>query len=169
MKPLWLSRLAEHLEGAALGSPATARKPAAAVTSFVDLLQGAQQSQPDYLALNPDRRARRLLVDGELHAVGSPNAILQYLGSARAATPLWPERRQGAAPTSPAGNAGSSRIGARRPAGPLDLREPGQEVRRGARRRPTRPRSPRPPRPSTRKPRCSTRISPSTNIWSTIR
>ena len=76
---------------------------------FVDLSKGAQHT-PDYLALNPTGRTPTL-VDGDFKLWES-TAIMQYIASKSRIRSGRTTRAP--APTSRAGNAGSSRIGARR-------------------------------------------------------
>ena len=78
---------------------------------IVDLIKGGSHS-PDYLAINPTGRTPTL-VDGDFKLWES-TAIMQYVASQKPNS-LWPNDAR-TRPTSCAGKAGSSRIGARRAA-----------------------------------------------------
>ena len=77
---------------------------------FVDLAKGAQRT-PDYLALNPTGRTPTL-VDGD-STLWESNAIMQYI--AGKTTNALCQMTIVSVPRSPAGSAGSSRIGVPKP------------------------------------------------------
>ena len=129
---------------------------------FVDLTKGAQHT-PAYLALNPTGRTPTL-IDGDFKLWES-NAILQYLAS-KTATPLCPNDAKSRADITRWQCWELAHWGAQA-CGPLTFENLVKKfVNLGA---PDATAVAKATEASTRKPRCSTRIWRSTNIWSTIR